>query len=112
MLLAADISTLRLRGLGAVTSYGSGDFSNVVFTNWSCPIGDTCTDDLESGTLTLDISGSNGSTTPKPEPNSSLSLAIGLAGPSSSWVLLEPLFVILLPLQCGISEFLSIEVGP
>lgn len=66
----------------------SGDFSNVVFTNWSCPTQDTCTDVFGAGTLTLEIAGtttgggggSGGGGTPTPEPGSVLLLGIGLAG--------------------------------
>ena len=56
----------------------SGDFSNVMFTNWACPVGDTCTGVFGPGTLTLEITGSQ--TTPTPEPGSFLLLSTGLAG--------------------------------
>ncbi len=49
-----------------------------MFTNWACPVGDTCTDVFGPGTLTLEITGSQ--TTPTPEPGSFLLLSTGLAG--------------------------------
>ncbi|HKV80454.1 MAG TPA: hypothetical protein VJP02_20055 [Candidatus Sulfotelmatobacter sp.] len=52
----------------------SGNFSNVVFTNWNCPVGDTCSEVFGAGMLSLDISGS---TQPTPEPPALLQLAGG-----------------------------------
>jgi hypothetical protein len=59
----------------------SGDFSNIVFTDWTCPTGDTCSEVLGSGTLSLDISGSGGGGgggSAVPEPPTWLLTALGL----------------------------------
>jgi len=56
----------------------SGDFSKIVFTNWTCPTGDTCTEVLGANTLSLVISASQ--TTSTPEPSTLLLLGAGLTG--------------------------------
>ncbi len=43
----------------------SGNFATMEFTNWTCPVGDVCTDVFRGNSLTLEISGN--STTPEPE---------------------------------------------
>lgn len=53
----------------------SGNFSKVDFTNWSCPVNDTCTDVLGPNSLSLEI---NGTTTPTPEPSPVFLLGIAL----------------------------------
>ena len=52
----------------------SGNFASMDLTNWTCPVGDVCTDVFAANSLTLEISGS--STTP--EPSEMLLLATGL----------------------------------
>jgi hypothetical protein len=62
----------------------SGDFSDIVFTDWTCPTGDTCSEVLGRGTLSLDISGSGGGGggggggSAVPEPPTWLLTALGL----------------------------------
>jgi len=53
----------------------SGDFSQIDFTNWSCPAGDTCTEIVGPHSLRLDVSAATSST---PEPSSILLLATGI----------------------------------
>ena len=62
-----------------------GNFSGMDFTNWSCPVGDTCTDVFGLNSLTLDITGPGGSgggggTMATPEPSSLILLCTGLLG--------------------------------
>jgi hypothetical protein len=55
-------------------SQESGNFANPLeFTNWMCPVGDTCTEVFTANSLSLDISGLQTSSTP--EPSSLLLLA-------------------------------------
>ena len=53
----------------------SGEFANVDFTNWTCPVGDTCTVVAGSNSLTLEIAGS---TTSTPEPSMLPLLGVGI----------------------------------
>ena len=55
----------------------SGDFATIDFTNWSCPAGDTCTDVLGPGTLTLEIEPQAPSC---PEPSALILLGTALLG--------------------------------
>jgi hypothetical protein len=57
----------------------SGSFRNVLFTNWTCPSGDKCTEVLTSHSLSLEISGKGGGGggTGVPEPPAWL---LGLTG--------------------------------
>jgi PEP-CTERM motif len=50
----------------------SGDFANVEFTNWTCPVGDTCTDVFGPNNVTLEIRAN------VPEPSSLVLLCSGL----------------------------------
>ncbi len=58
----------------------SGNFSNIDFTNWACPTGDTCTEVVGTNSLSLDITGptGGGGTTPTPEPSTLLLLGTGI----------------------------------
>ncbi|MGB8799342.1 MAG: PEP-CTERM sorting domain-containing protein [Candidatus Acidiferrales bacterium] len=53
----------------------SGDFSSIDFTNWACPVNDTCTDVLGPNSLSLEI---KGPTTATPEPSSLFLLGMAL----------------------------------
>jgi len=57
----------------------SGDFANMVFTNWACPAGAVCEDLFGNGTLTLEILPTPPPPTQTPEPGSLLLLGCGLA---------------------------------
>ena len=61
----------------------SGDFSSINFTNWTCPVGDVCTDVFGAGTLTLEIQ--SAPVTPTPEPASLVLLGSGLLACCASW---------------------------
>ena len=54
----------------------SGNFTNIDFTNWTCPTGDSCTEVLGANSLSLDITGPH--TAPTPEPSSLLLLGTGI----------------------------------
>ncbi|HWH57272.1 MAG TPA: PEP-CTERM sorting domain-containing protein [Terriglobales bacterium] len=54
----------------------SGNFTNIDFTNWTCPTGDSCTEVLGANSLSLDITGPQ--TAPTPEPSSLLLLGTGI----------------------------------
>ncbi len=54
----------------------SGNFANVDFTNWTCPVGDTCTDVIGANSLTLESTPEVSST---PEPSTKLLLMLGTA---------------------------------
>jgi hypothetical protein len=53
----------------------SGDFAHVDFTNWTCPVGDTCTDVFGPNSLTLEITPSSSAV---PEPSALLLLGTGI----------------------------------
>jgi hypothetical protein len=55
----------------------SGNFSQTLFTNWSCPTGATCAEVLGTHSLSLDISGGGGGTG-VPEPPTWLLALTGL----------------------------------
>ena len=55
----------------------SGNFANMDFTGWSCPVGDTCTDVFGPNSLTLEIAASGG--TPTPEPSAVILFGTALA---------------------------------
>jgi hypothetical protein len=54
----------------------AGDFSNIVFTNFSCPVGAICEDVVGANSMTLEIMAAP--TTTAPEPSSFVLLASGL----------------------------------
>jgi hypothetical protein len=56
----------------------SGDFANLVLTNWSCPANATCTLDFAPGSVTLDIDAV--SAAPTPEPGTLLLVGAGMLG--------------------------------
>jgi hypothetical protein len=65
----------------------SGNFSQTLFTNWSCPTGATCAEVLGTHSLSLDISGGGGGTG-VPEPGTWL---LGLTGLISLIALRRPM---------------------
>ena len=54
----------------------SGDFSNILFTGWSCPVGAVCQEVVGNGTISLDIVAASVNT---PEPATVALLGSGLA---------------------------------
>lgn len=54
----------------------SGNFTNIDFTNWTCPTGDSCTEVLSANSLSLDITGPH--TAPTPEPSSLFLFGTGI----------------------------------
>lgn len=54
----------------------SGNFTNIDFTNWTCPTGDSCTEVLGANSLSLDITGPH--TAPTPEPSSLFLFGTGI----------------------------------
>jgi len=62
---------------------GAADFSNIVFTNWTCPVNATCTDVFSADSLSLKIAAATVGPPPPPpmsEPGALPMLAIGLIG--------------------------------
>ncbi len=59
----------------------SGDFAHIDFTNWTCPVDDTCAEVVGANSLSLDITGPTGGgsgTSSTPEPSSAVLLGVAL----------------------------------